>query len=331
MAMAGTRPAFFALAALTAALGAAPARADLKVCNRMSYVAETAIAIEEKNIAASRGWFRVDPGSCRVVLQGALQADRLYIHVRVSPVYGPSPLPQQGHAEFCVAPANFVIGGARNCRAGQKPAPFTAVKPSGAEQEATVNLAEEAEYSQAQARDAGIQRLLVAAGYDAAPIDGIRGAKTDSVLMQFLQDHKLAPTAAAKSDFFDVLLDAAQKPGTAFTWCNDTVNVVMAAIGYDDRGMVITRGWYRVEPDKCLKPDIGPLARRIYSFAEAVDADGRAMSSAGKPIAWGGREIFCTRPGKFEIMDQGDCAAKGLSSAGFAPVDLSAGKTVRFR
>ena len=314
-----------------AAFGAPPAYADLKICNRMSYVAETAIAVEEKGVAASRGWFRIDPGACRVVLQGTLQADRFYVHVRVSPVYGPSPLPQQGQAEFCVGRENFVSGGARNCRSGQRPAPFTAVKPSGTPEDATVNLAEEAEYSEAQARDAGIQRLLVAAGYDAAPIDGIRGARTDAVLMQFLHEHKLTPTAAAKSDFFDILLEAAQKPGTAFTWCNDTVNTVMAAIGYDDRGMVTTRGWYRVEPGKCLKPDIGASARRIYSFAEAIDADGRAMVSAGKPIAWGGPDIFCTRPSKFEIADQGDCAAKGLTSAGFAPVDLSAGKTVRFR
>jgi uncharacterized membrane protein len=331
MANARIGTAVFALCTLSAALAAAPARADLKICNRMSYVADAAIAVEEKGVAASRGWFRIDPGSCRAVLQGALTADQLYVHVRVSPVYGPSPLPQQGHAEFCVGRDNFVSGGARNCRAGQRPAPFTAVKPSGTPEDATVNLAEEAEYSDVQARDAGIQRLLVAAGYDAAPIDGIRGAKTDAVLMQFLQDNKLAPTAAAKSDFFDVLLEAAQKPGTAFTWCNDTVNTVMAAIGYDDRGMVVTRGWYRVEPGKCLKPDVGASAKRFYSFGEAIDADGRAMSSAGKPIAWGGREVFCTRPTKFEIFDQGDCAAKGLTSAGFTPVDLSAGKTVRFR
>lgn len=331
MANARIGTAIITLCALSAALAGEPARADLKICNRMSYVAETAIAVEENKVAASRGWFRIDPGSCRVVLQGTLTADQFYVHVRVSPVYGPSPLPQQGHAEFCVGSSNFVSSGARNCRAGQRPAPFSLVKPSGTPEDATVNLVEEAEYSEAQARDAGIQRLLVAAGYDATPIDGIRGAKTDSVLMQFLQDHKLTPTAAAKSDFFDILLEAAQKPGTTFTWCNDTANTVMAAIGYDDRGMVVTRGWYRVEPGKCLKPDVGATAKRIYSFAEAVDADGRTMASAGKPIAWGGPDVFCTRPGKFEILDQGDCAAKGLASAGFAPVDLSAGKTVRFR
>jgi uncharacterized membrane protein len=36
-----------------------------------------------------------------------------------------------------------------------------------------VNLAEEADYDDAQARLAGIQRLLVMSGYDAYPIDGV--------------------------------------------------------------------------------------------------------------------------------------------------------------
>ena len=43
-------------------------------------------------------------------------------------------------------------------------------------------LAEAAEYDDTQARDAGIQRLLTAAGYDASPVDGMRGEKTDAAL-----------------------------------------------------------------------------------------------------------------------------------------------------
>ena len=40
----------------------APARADLQLCNRTSYVVEAAIGIEDKGSAATRGWFRLDPG-----------------------------------------------------------------------------------------------------------------------------------------------------------------------------------------------------------------------------------------------------------------------------
>ena len=310
-----------------------PAAADLKICNRMSYVAEAAIAVQERGTAASRGWFRIDPGQCRGVMQGALTADELFIHTRVNPVYGPSPPAQSGDADFCVAEGNFVIGGARTCRSGQRLARFSAVKPSDTGQGTVIALAEAAEYDDTQAREAGIQRLLVAAGYDASPVDGLRGDKTDAALRQFLADNNLGPTAAGRSDFFDILLDAAQKPGNVFTWCNDTANTVMAAIGIDDRGLVVTRGWYRVEAGKCLRPDLTGQPKKLYSFAEAVDAEGRPILQGGKPVSWGGETTMCTRGSKFEIADQSDCVAKGLTAAGFAAIDLVGRNpaTVRFK
>jgi uncharacterized membrane protein len=72
---------------------AAPAAADFKLCSRMSYVIEAAIAIEEKGAAATRGWFRVDPGQCRPLLQGSIDNQRIYVHARVPSIYGPAPLP----------------------------------------------------------------------------------------------------------------------------------------------------------------------------------------------------------------------------------------------
>src|SRR4029079_15443446 len=70
-----------------------PARADLQICSRMSYVVEAAIAIEDKGAAATRGWFRIDPGHCRTVIQGTPPGETLYLHARALPVYGGSPPP----------------------------------------------------------------------------------------------------------------------------------------------------------------------------------------------------------------------------------------------
>jgi uncharacterized membrane protein len=322
-----------AVAAL-AAIGT-PARADLQLCSRMSYVVEAAIGIEDRGVAATRGWFRLDPGQCRVVLQGALPGEALYIHARALPVYGGSPLPQQGHADFCVAAENFVLASAQRCtRPGQTLARFTAVRPSETEKGLTAYLAEEAEYTDEQARDAGIQRLLTISGYDANPIDGIRGSKTDAALAQFIADHRLENTAAARSDFFDTLIAAAQKPdGAAFAWCNATAHIVMAALGVEDKGAVTTRGWYRVAPGKCLRPDLAGKPRRLYSFGEAVGPDGQPLRGAKGPASWGGETILCTRNSKFELSDHKDCAGQGLTSAGFASVELSGrgGTMVQFK
>ena len=119
--------------ALTLLAGIAPARADLKLCNRMSYVIEAAIGIDDKSTTATRGWFRIDPAACRVVLQGALTADRILLNARALAVYGASPLPQNGSDSLCVARDNFVIAAARQCRPGQTPAPFTQINPTKAD------------------------------------------------------------------------------------------------------------------------------------------------------------------------------------------------------
>src|ERR1044072_6307034 len=108
---------------LLAVLGLiAPARADLQFCNKTSYVLDLALALEEKGAAATRGWFRVDPGACRSVLQGTPQAEKIYVPARPHPAYGPSPLPQAGHADFCIADGNFIIAAAKAClaRSGQR-------------------------------------------------------------------------------------------------------------------------------------------------------------------------------------------------------------------
>jgi uncharacterized membrane protein len=320
---------------LLTGLVATSAQADLKLCNTMSYVVDVALAIVHRGAAASRGWHRLDPGQCRNAMQGTLPAGEIYLHARVPALYGSAPLPQRGDTEFCVGATDFSNASARNCRGGQRPALFTAVKPSQSEQsdkDFQLTLAEEAGYSQDQARDAGIQRLLAVAGYDPGPIDGVRGDKTDNALRQFAQDSNLSVTAAARSDVFSVLMDAARKPGIGFTWCNETAHTVMAAIGIEDGNAITSRGWYRIEPGRCLRPETSRQAKRIFSFGEAIDANGQPLMSDGKPLAWGGGTVLCTRPAKFESYDHVDCTARGLLRTGFAAVVIGQGATtVRFK
>jgi uncharacterized membrane protein len=312
---------------------AAPAHADLRLCNRMSYVVEAAIGIDDKTATATRGWFRIDPAGCRVVLQGNLTADRILLNARALAVYGSSPIPQNGGDTLCIAPDNFVIAAARQCRSGQTPAPFTQIAPTATDDGNLVAyLAEDSEYDDEQARLAGIQRLLVIAGYDAAPIDGVDGPKTQTALAAFLRSRGLSPDIVQAPNFFAAMIDAVQAPSSnGLTWCNDTPHRIMAAVGTDDGKTVISRGWYRIEPGKCLHPDVTGQPKQIFSFAEAVDADNRAIKFRDKPLNWGGATPLCTRESKFEINEQGDCGTRGLAVTGFAAVDMSSGgKTLRF-
>ncbi|HEY0224760.1 MAG TPA: DUF1036 domain-containing protein [Pseudolabrys sp.] len=321
------------LAAIGIALAATPAYAELTLCNRTSYQMEAAYGLEKRANVATRGWFRIDPGQCRQVFDGPLDADMVYVNTRTPPVYGSAPLPQNGNADFCVREGSFEIGDARSCPVSQQ-VHFSAARPSESPKGPVVNLAEEADYDDAQARLAGIQRLLTIAGYDANPIDGVQGAKTQAALTKFLNDRKLPADAASAPDFFATLLDAARNPqGAGFSWCNDTKYAVMASIGVVEMGAIVTRGWYRVDAGQCLRPDLRGDPRRLYSYGEAVDGNGRIVKNGDTPLAWGGNVALCTRDGKFELSDHKDCAVRGLNSAGFAVIDMAGqpSATVRFK
>jgi uncharacterized membrane protein len=331
----GSRKCLSLIAAVVGAvflLTPSSARADLKLCNRMSYVVEAAIGIDDKSATATRGWFRIAPAQCRVVVQGTLNADRILLHARALPLYGASPLAQNGQDQLCIAPENFVIAAARQCRGAQTPAAFTPIRPTETDDNNLVAyLAEDSEYDDEQAQLAGIQRLLAVAGYDVAPIDGVDGRKTQAALAAFLKARNLPSNFTQMPNFFDRMVELVQTPSdNGLAWCNDTPHRVMAAIATDDGKAVTSRGWYRIEPGKCLHPDMTGTPKQVFSFAEAIDSDNRPMRYRDKPLAWGGTKMLCTRESKFEVNDQNECAARGFNATGFAAVDMSGSRMLRF-
>ena len=108
---------------------ATPTHAELTLCNRTSYRVDAAIGLEKRANVATRGWFRVDPGQCRQVVDGALDVDMVYLHARTPPVYGSAPLPQAGHAELCVRDATSRSPMRASCPISQQ-LRFTAAQPS---------------------------------------------------------------------------------------------------------------------------------------------------------------------------------------------------------
>lgn len=310
-------------------LAPAAAQAELTLCNRTSYVVDAALGLERRATFATRGWFRVAPGACRKVVEAPADGDALYLHTRTAKLYGAAPLPQTGHVDLCVRDGDFEIVNARGCPNAVQ---FSAIQPAATDKGPTATLAEESDYDFTQARLAGIQRLLAIAGYDAYPIDGVPGPKTAAALARFIADRGLPADTADGPAVFDILMQAAASPqGFGFSWCNDVRHPVMAALGLVEMGAIVTRGWYRIAPGDCLRPDIRGTPLKIYSYAEAVDADGAAIKSGGKTLSWGGEIALCTRDGKFELSDHKDCRTRGLNEAGFAAIDLAGQSPITFR
>ena len=83
---------------------------------------EAAVGIEKRANVVTRGWYHLDPGQCRQVMDGTLDADMVYLHARTPSVYGSAPLPQNGNADFCIRNGDF-----DNCQRARMPG-----EPAGA-------------------------------------------------------------------------------------------------------------------------------------------------------------------------------------------------------
>ena len=62
-----------------------PAKADLKICNRTSYVLEAATQVIVKNTESlTQGWMHIVPGDCAIAVKGPLNAASYLVYARSS-------------------------------------------------------------------------------------------------------------------------------------------------------------------------------------------------------------------------------------------------------
>ena len=117
------------VALICTGLALTSARAELILCNRTSYRLEAAIGLEKRVTIATRGWFRVDPGDCRQVAEGAVDTDMVYLHVRTPPTYGSAPMPP-GRVELCLRDGDFEIANARGCPVNEQAHSAPRIRPT---------------------------------------------------------------------------------------------------------------------------------------------------------------------------------------------------------
>lgn len=314
--MTGRRTAFLVLL-LAALFAAAPASANLKLCNRTSYILYAATAVVTADKAETQGWTRITPGSCEEALSKPLTPARYYVYAQSSRSHAGPSRAWGGSYKFCVRHGQFTLNtpSLGGCAAEDSFAVGFNEVPTRSQKDFTETLTGHEDLTTlSEARIAGLQRLLSDNGYEIAHIDGNDDKETETALAAFRHKAKLS-RKAADGPLFQALEKAAGNISapSGYSVCNTTDKPFWAAIGQKDGQKWISRGWWKVPPASCATAISEPLRTdRIYVFA---DLPGQ------KPLV-GGNEKFCITDIAFEIEGRGNCSSRGLREAGFAATDV---------
>ncbi|HEY3777424.1 MAG TPA: DUF1036 domain-containing protein [Rhizomicrobium sp.] len=307
------RFALFCGAVLVAlAVRAEPARADLRVCNRTSYIVYAAVGYESGTQMLTRGWTRVVPGDCATALEGSLDQPAYFLYARSSRAHAGPARAWGGRIRLCAKETDFAIDvpvGAARC--GSDDAflvPFASI-PTGHKASWTTTLTGTPRFATAaEAHAAGAARLLSDIGYRVGL--GVDAASDARALADFHARLRL-PSRASDAALFDALETEAEKAAApeGYSVCNDGLSELWAAIALRSPRISVARGWWDVPPGGCAKVLTTPLTfDTVYLLAE---------TRANKRLV-AGRTTFCVTNIMFEIFGTTGCTGRGLASAGFA-------------
>jgi len=298
---------------LAAGLGLVPkpAHAALTLCNRTSYILYAATSAIQSPKSETQGWTRIVPGDCQLARKEPLQAASYLVYARSGMAHSGPSRAWGGAYPVCVKDTNFSIKQAVTqpyCTADDTFAlPFAALDNRG-RSVWTMNFDEKPVMNLAEAQLAGVKRLLKDSGYKVARIDGKPDKATGAALTDFRQ--RLGPNAG-NAELFDALERAAREKTApaGYMVCNESRDVLLVALGQMERAKPVSRGWWTVQPGACAKTVTTPLK---------IDAVYLLAQKKGGGALVTGPKTFCTTPVIFEITGAQNCAARGLTEAGFA-------------
>jgi uncharacterized membrane protein len=299
-------------AALLLLLLPQPAKADLKLCNRTSYVLNAATATIAKNSdSLTQGWIHLMPGDCAAAIKGPLNAASYLVYARSSLAHAGPPRAWGGASPMCVKDGSFSLHQSGHiCAAPDSFAlPFAPVKIRN-RKDWTMALDESpALPSLMAAQLAGAKRLLSDNDYKVGAINPSPSKPTEAALTDFRTKMKFKP-----GDGNDVLFAALEKQALTkaapqgYTVCNDGGQPVLAAIAQNS-GKPMSRGWWSIAPKSCAQAMTTPLGGNpVYLYAQRLNG----------AVAVSGTEKFCTTPIAFEVQGSADCAKRGMAETGFA-------------
>lgn len=303
-----------AVIAVGLCLIATEASAQLKLCNRTSYVLYAAVGYARGIDAVTQGWTRIVPGTCQAAIHERLMAHGYFIYARTSLAHAGEMRDWGGTQKLCVKDADFTLEvpfAAMRCPADDTfDRPFAGVDTHGARSWAMTFDDKPSFATLKDAQTAGLKRLLKDIGAKVGTIDAKPDKSVDAALTAFRKRLNMKADASPQ-DLFDALETEALKTSAphGYAMCNDSDKAVWVALGQNDKGKWTSRGWWKIAAGGCAKAIAEPLAAdRIYILAQ---------TPGGVPIVFG-KTKFCTTNVEFEIQGRENCAKRGLNESGFA-------------
>ncbi|MCB2098489.1 MAG: DUF1036 domain-containing protein [Parvularculaceae bacterium] len=313
----------FLLSAIGASLAlTGAANAKYSLCNKTSYALSAAIGYVDGDRLATRGWWRLRPGQCKVVLTEPTNPGRYFVYAEA--VLGhKGPLRSwSGDTPLCVENNGFFnLRNQEVCRdepTRQRGFFDVEVTPAAGGNWQT-DFAEAANYTVYSAEVAGVQRLLNDLGLAKVRIDGSLGRETQRLLASYRKEKSIGEGPVIDDATIDAMIEEAnaRESKLGLFFCNKADQAVWSALA-EPKGenQYESRGWWKLEPGDCAKVIKGGLSLNHY-YVYGVIEDQR-----GERRLAGGDKSFCINAVRFAASTETTCADQELEEAIFKKVDI---------
>ncbi|MEX6632822.1 DUF1036 domain-containing protein [Hyphococcus lacteus] len=318
------------LSLLVFVVSAGGASAKYSFCNKSSYALSASIGYVDGDRLATRGWWRLRPGQCKVVLTEQAKPGRYFVYAEAIPGHKGPLRTWSGDTALCVENTGFF--NLRNqdvCRDDPlRQRKFFNVEVTEAAGGAwQTDFTEASTYTVYSAEVAGVQRLLTDIGDDAGNIDGAMGRETQRALANFRRKKGLSDGYTIDDDIIDALIEEAnaREAKLGFFYCNKTNNPVWSAIAEPlDDADYRAKGWWKLEPGDCSKILKGALDKDhyyVYGLIEDPTAE-RTLT--------GGNKSFCVNTIMFTSETDLSCGDQELDEAKFRRFEIGGVESATF-
>ena len=295
-------------------------------CNETSYILYTAIAFPEQTSLVAKGWTRLRPGQCRVLIPAPVPPGEYFVFARSSDAHRGGIRQWSGPTPICVDQTDFSVSGLANCESlGLETRNFRIIDANAPKGRKTIFT--EANDHGKRAILAGLQRLLKDNGLNIRKIDGYSGRRTRLAIRKYLKKSGIK-NRPSDPEFIDMLEKSARslKQTSGLQVCNEAEGTVWTAYARWRNKQWQSRGWWAVEPDTCVQLVNEPLQKRekYYLYAGLINPKGES------PLA-DATETFCVSEVRFAIPGRHDCKSRGYTKAKFRKVNLTKSSLINIR